>query len=171
MEFPMPRSTEIESVLSLQHIFRVSRAVNVDPETGIEGAVVYIVDEGDVEIVGKTWTVAFDVAPPLAIVVVDGLPRGARVEWHVIRCQRSSEDAKRGNFRMTFEEHEVITAINEFRDVYGVLCVTFGSSKQHLSIQSKYNNVAFQRIPSNALFSISGTKVERHPSCTFILSE
>lgn len=167
----MPRSTAMESVLSLQHIFRVSRAVNVDPETGIEGAVVYIVDEGDVEIVGKTWNAAFDLAPPLAIVVVDGLPRGARVEWHVVRCQRSSEDAKEGKFRLTFEEHEVITAITEFRDTYGVLCLTFGSSTQHLSIHSKYNDVAIQRIPSNAVFSISGTKVERHPSCTFILSE
>jgi hypothetical protein len=171
MEFPVPRSTAMESVLSLQHIFRVSRAVNVDPGTGIEGAVVYIVDESDVEIVGGTWNAAFDVAPPLAVVVIGGLPRGARVEWHVIRCQRTSEDAKQGNFRLTFEEHEVITAITEFRDTYGVLCVTFGSSKQHLSIQSKYNNVAIQRIPSKAVFSISGIKVERHPSCTFILSE
>jgi hypothetical protein len=161
----------MESVLSLQHIFRVSRAVNVDPETGIEGAVVYIVDESDVEIVRETWNAAFDVTLPLAIVVVDGLPRGARVEWHVIRCQRRSEDAKQGKFRMTFEEHEVITAITEFRDTYGVLCVTFGSSKQHLSIQSKYNDVVIQRIPSKAVFSILGTKVQRHPSCTIILSE
>ena len=161
----------MESVISLQHIFRVARAVNVDPFTGIEGAVVYIVDESDTEIVFETWNAAFEDKPPLAIIVVDGLPRGARVEWHVIRCQRCSDEPKTAKFRMAFEEHQVITAITELRDNHGVLCITFGSSKQHNSIRSKYTNLALQTIPTNAVFSVKGTKIERHPSCTIILTE
>ena len=38
MEFPSPQSTAMEAVISLQHIFRVARAVNVDPLIGLEGA-------------------------------------------------------------------------------------------------------------------------------------
>jgi hypothetical protein len=137
----------------------------------MEGVVVYIVDESDAEIVSETWNAAFEDRPPLAIVVVDGLPRGARVEWHVIRCQKSSDEPTTAKFRMTFEEHQVLTGINELKDNHGVLCTTFGSSKQHDSLRPKYANVALQMIPSRAVFSIKGTKIERHPSCTIILSE
>src|SRR5256885_556908 len=110
MEFPLPRSTEMEAVLSLQYIFRVARAVGVDTVMGIECAVIYIVEEGDAETVAETWRGAFeDLVPSLAIVVVEGLPRGARVEWHVIRCRKSGEEEERQmKSCMAFEQHEVI---------------------------------------------------------------
>jgi hypothetical protein len=171
MDFPTPRSAKMESALSLQHIFRVARAVNVDPSTSIEGAVVYIVDENDTEIVSETWNAAFEDKPSLAIIVVDGLPRGARVEWHVIRCQKWSDEPKTAKFRMAFDEHQVVTAITELRGNHGMLCITFGSSKQNNLIRSKYANLVLQSIPTNAVFSVKGTKIERHPLCTIILTE
>ena len=171
MEFPVPRSTAQEAVLSLQHIFRVARAVRVDPERGIEGAVVYIVDERDVKIVAETWTSAFEEAPQLAIVVVKGLPRGARVEWHVIRCQKTTEENVPPRLRMAFEEHEMVRAIGDLQGDHGVLCMSFGCSKFPSSVQSRYPNTAVQTIPSAAIYSVSKGTPARRNACTIILSE
>jgi hypothetical protein len=164
----------MEAVLSLQHIFRVARAVGIDPARGIECAVVYIVDEGDVEIVAETWNGEgiFEDVPPLAIVVVDGLPRGAKVEWHVIRCRKFGEEEEREvKSRMAFEQHEVITAINEFQGDHGVLCMIFGSSQHHKALQSRYTNLAIQIIPSRAIYSMSNNKITQQSSCTIILAD
>jgi len=157
--------------LSLQHIFRVARAVRVDPERGIEGAVVYIVDERDVKIVAETWTSAFEEAPQLAIVVVKGLPRGARVEWHVIRCQKTTEENVPPRLRMAFEEHEIMTAISDLRRAHDVLCMSFGSTKFLQSTRSRYPNMAVQVIPSTAIYSVSKGTIARRNACTIILSE
>ena len=161
----------MEAVLSLQHIFRVARAVNVDPMSGIECAVAYIVDESDVPLVAETWRSAFEVVPSLAIVVVDGLPRGARVEWHVIRCQKSTEDEKKARSRMAFEQHEVITAINDVTHSHGGLCMIFGSSEHYDSLRSRYKNIAMQTIPSKAIYSTSNNEIKKHESCTVILAD
>ena len=127
MEFPSPPSTGMEAVLSLQHIFRVARAVNVDPLIGIEGGVVYIVDERDALIVARTWDMAFDGPPRLGIVVVNGLPRGARVEWHILRCQKSAEDAIPPVTRVVFDD-EAEGVLHEFSGEQGVLCMIFGKT-------------------------------------------
>src|SRR5271170_1199651 len=171
MEFPVPRSTAEEAVLSLQHIFRVAKAVRVDPESGIEGAVVYIVDEGDVNIVAETWGSAFEEAPELAVVVVKGLPRGARVEWHVIRCQKTTEEDTPPRSRMAFEEHEMMTAISDLRGAHDVLCMSFGSTTFLQSMRSRYPNMAVQVIPSTAIYSVSKGTIARRNACTIILSE
>jgi hypothetical protein len=171
MEFPVPRSTAEEAVLSLQHIFRVARAVRVDPESGIEGTVVYIVDEGDVNIVAETWRNAFEEASDLAVVVVKGLPRGARVEWHVIRCQKITEEDTPPRLRMAFEEHEMMTAISDLRGAHDVLCMSFGSTTFLQSTRSRYPNMAVQVIPSTAIYSVSKGTIARRNACTIILSE
>lgn len=171
MEFPTPRSTLMEAVLSLQHIFRVAKAVNVDPTTGFEGAVVYIVNENDVHIVAQTWERAFDDAPGLAVVVVNELPRGARVEWHVLRCQKLSDETSESKFQMTFSDHQLRAAISDIRRDHGTLCMIFGSQASAPLIKSKYKDVAVQMIPSNTVFSVSNGVIERQSSCTFILSE
>ena len=170
MEFPSPQSTAMEAVISLQHIFRVARAVNVNPSTGFEGAVVYIVQEEDVQVVAETWKNSFEDAPQLAIVLVDGLPRGARVEWHVIRCQKSSDEVSKPRVRMAVEEHQVSTAINELRGEHGVLCMVFGSQEIIPRITLRYKDVAVQTIPSRAVYSVTNGIVQ-HKSCTIILSE
>lgn len=170
MEFPSPQSTAMEAVISLQHIFRVARAVNVDPLIGLEGAVAYIVQEEDVQVVAETWKNSFEDAPQLAIVLVDGLPRGARVEWHVIRCQKSSDESSKPRLRMEVEEHKVITAINELQSQYGVLCMVFGSQEMIPNIISRYKDVAIQTIPSRTVYSVNNGIIQ-HKSCTFILSE
>jgi hypothetical protein len=162
----MPRSTSMEAVISLQHIFRVARAVNVDPSTGLEGAVAYIVDANDVEIIAKTWNKTFDKPPPLVAVVVDGLPRGARVEWHIIRCQKSSEDGKSSRFLMTFDESARTDILGE----HG-LCMIFGSQNWAHSIKSRNRDMALQTIPSKAVYRVSATGIDRHSSCTIIFSE
>ena len=164
----------MEAVLSLQHIFRVARAVAVDTVRGIECAIVYIVEEDDAKIVAETWRGAFgDFVPSLAIVVVDGLPRGARVEWHVIRCQKSGEEEeeKEVKSRMAFEQHEVIAAVNEFQGDHGVLCMIYGSSQHHEALKSRYQNLAIQTIPSRAVYSLSSNNLTRHISCTIILAD
>ena len=170
MEFPIPQSTAMEAVISLQHIFRVAKAVNVDPLTGLECAVVYIVHEEDVQVVAETWKNSFEDAPQLAIVLVHDLPRGARVEWHVIRCQKSSDEVSKPRLRMAVEEHQVSTAINELRSEYGVLCIVFGSPEMIPRITSKYKDVAVQTIRSRAVYSVNNGIVQ-HKSCTIILSE
>lgn len=164
----------MEAVLALQHIFRVARAVGVDPSSGIECAVAYVVHESDVSTVAETWRGRFEMIPPsLAVVVVEGLPRGARVEWHIIRCRKTSEDemeAKKAH--MAFEQHEVITAINEFSSAYGVLCIIFGSSQERNALSSRYKSIAIQNIPSKAVYSISSTnEIKEHSSCTIVLAD
>ena len=172
MEFPDYRSTAQEAVLSLQHIFQVSKAVHVDPARGIEGAVVYIVNEMDCANVAMTWQIAFADAPPLAVVLVKGLPRRARVEWHVIRCQQTTEDnVPPRKLRMVFEEHEIATAITDLRGDHGVLCMSFGSSKAVTSMRSRDPNMAIQIIPSSAVYSVSKDGIARHDACTVVLSE
>lgn len=170
MEFPNPRSMAMEAVISLQHIFRVARAVSVDPLNGLEGAIAYIVDERDVQVVGETWKNAFEDAPQLTIVLVDDLPRGARVEWHVIRCQKSSDEVQNSRFQMAFEEHQVITAIDDLRGDHGLLCMIFGSQETLPKIKSRYTNVAVETIPSKAIYSVKNG-IHQHKSCTIILSE
>lgn len=170
MEFPNPKSTAMEAVISLQHIFRVARAVSVDPMSGLESTVVYIIDERDVQVVAEAWKNAFENAPELTIVLVDDLPRGARVEWHVIRCQKSSDEARNSRIQMAFEEHQVITAINDLRGDYGILCMIFGSREILPEIKSRYTNVAVQTIPSKAIYSVNNG-IHQHKSCTIILSE
>ena len=145
--------------------------MRVDPATGIEGAVVYIVDEGDVTVVTEMWRNAFEKAPPFAAVLVNGLPRGARVEWHIIRCQKPTEEDAPPRLRMAFAEHEIVTAINEVRRDNGVLCISLGSDKFATQIQSRYPNVAVQTVPSTAIYSDSKSKVARHDTCVIILSE
>lgn len=162
----------MEAALSLQHIFRVARAVAVNTVRGIECTVVYIVEEGDAKIVAETWRGAFEgIVPSLAIVVVDGLPRGARVEWHVIRCQKSGEEEREVKSRMVFEQHEVITAVNDFQGDHGVLCMIFGSSQHHEALKSRYQNLAIQTIPSRAVYSLSSDNLTRRTSCTIILAD
>lgn len=170
MEFPVPRSTAMEAVISLQHIFRVARAVKVDPQTGIEGAVVYIVEEGDVQIVAETWRNSFESAPELAVVLVEGLPRDARVEWHVIRCQKSSDDISNSKFRMAFDEHKLFTIMSDLCSESGMLCISYGSQDMTSKLRSWHPNIAFQTIPSKAVYSVNN-EIERHRSCTIILSE
>jgi enamine deaminase RidA (YjgF/YER057c/UK114 family) len=170
MEFPSPQSTAMEAAISLQHIFRVARAVNVDPLIGLEGVVAYLVREEDVQIVAETWKNSFEDAPQLAIVLVDGLPRGARVEWHVIRCQKSSDEVSRPKVQMAVEECQVVIAINALRGGHGVLCIVFGSQEMIPRITSRYQDVAVQTIPSRAVYSVDEGIVQ-HKSCTFILSE
>ena len=170
MEFPNPPSIAMEAAISLQHIFRVARAVNVDPLVGLEGAVAYIVQEQDVQVVAETWKNSFEDAPQLASVLVDGLPRGARVEWHIIRCRKSSDEVSKPRLRMEVEDHQVFTTIDELRGEYGVLCMVFGSQEMMLRITSRYKDVAFQTIPSRAVYSVNNGIVQ-HKSCTIILSE
>lgn len=160
----------MEAVISLQHIFRVARAVNVDPLTSLEGAVAYIVEETDVQVVAETWRNAFEDVPELAIVLVDNLPRGAKVEWHVIRCQKSSDQSTESGFQMAFEEHRVLTAVTDLRGEHGVLCMTFGSQEIVAKIKSRYTNVAVQTIPSKAVYSMKDG-IQQHKSFTIILSE
>jgi hypothetical protein len=52
-----------------------------------EGVIAYIVDRNDVDVVADVWNRFCKNSKELAIAVVDELPRGARVEWHVIRCR------------------------------------------------------------------------------------
>jgi hypothetical protein len=167
MELPIPRSIAMEAVISLQHIFRVARAVNIDPLTGVECAVAYVVEETDLNIVAETWKRAFEEAPELAVVLVDGLPRGAKVEWHLIRCQKSSDEAGEARFRMLFEEHRVPSTISDIRGELGLLCMIFGS---HEINTSTYTNIAIQTIPSRAVYSVNNG-IKRHKSCTIILAE
>jgi hypothetical protein len=169
MEFPEPRSTALEAVLSLQHIFRVARAVNVDPLIGFEAVVAFIVDERDVQVVAETWKLRFyGKGPVLAIIVVKGLPRDARVEWHIVRCQKSTEDERSSKTQVAFSNDEAITAIDELRDRSG-LCTIYGSGEAFQSLKARYPNISFQLIPSTAVYSVID-KVERHRSCTIIIS-
>ena len=165
MELPVAKNVTLELALSLQHIFRVARAVNVDPLRGIEGAVAYITEERNVNIVAEMWTRAFDeLRPPLGIVLVSGLPRGATVEWHVIRCwKKTSDEDPTGGFRMVFDDDDGISvAAAELRGEHGVLCMRFGCPLPH-----KLNilGIAAQEIPSRAIYSV-GKQISRHTSCT-----
>jgi len=168
MEFPSSPSTKMETVLSLQHIFRVARAVNVDPLAGIEGAVVYIVDERDALIVAKTWDMAFEDPPRLGIVVVNGLPRGARVEWHVLRCQKSAEDAINPVTRVLFDD-ETDGVLHEFSGEQGVLCVTFGKTNQAQKIQKRLSRTVIQAIPSKIVFSTHKGTIQRRSTCIALM--
>lgn len=171
MEFPAPKSTAEEAVLSLQHIFRVARAVRVDPSRRIEGAVAYIVDERDVNVVAETWRSAFEEPTDLAVVLVKGLPRGARVEWHVIRCQKTTEEDVPPQLHMAFDEHEMVSAITDLRGDHGILCMSFGASKSLPSMRSRYPNMAVQTIPSRGVYSVSNDAITRREACTIVLSE
>jgi enamine deaminase RidA (YjgF/YER057c/UK114 family) len=172
MELPVPQDTAKEAALSLQHIFRVARAVKLDPLTGIEVAVVFIVDERDVSIVAETWRLRFEeVVHPLAIVLVDGLPRGARVEWHVIRCHRSSDEERRETTRIAFVDHDVITAISELRGDHEVLCSIYGSDEISQDIRKRWPNTALQTAPSRAVYSLQKANIIRHKFCAIITSE
>jgi len=166
----MPRSTLMEALISLQHIFRIAKAVNVDPSTAFEKGVVYIVDQKDRQIVADTWTNAFKDAPDLLIVLVEGLPRGAKVEWHIIRSQKTSVDLKNSKMRTALNECEVFTAIHELEGEYGVLCITFGSRKWPDPNKLQHLNVAVQRIPSKAVYLLSNKTIEGHNSCSILLS-
>jgi len=169
MEFPEPRSTAMEAVLSLQHIFRVARAVNVDPLTGFEAVVAFIVDEGDVQVVAETWKLRFEgKGPILAIVVVKGLPRDARVEWQIVRCQKSSSEEPSPKTQVAFVDDKVITAINELRD-HSSLCTIYVSGEALQSLKSQNPHISFQFIPSRAVYSVID-KVQRHRSCKIIIS-
>jgi len=167
MELPAAKTPTLEIALSLQHIFRVARAVNVDPLRGIEGAVAYITEEQNVNLVAETWIRAFDeVPPPLGIVLVSALPRGARVEWHVIRCwKKTSDEDSTGGFRMVFDDDDRISvAVAELRGKHGVLCMRFGS---RLSDKLNILEMAVQEIPSTAIYQ-AGKQISRHTACTVI---
>jgi enamine deaminase RidA (YjgF/YER057c/UK114 family) len=168
MALPAPKSVTLESVLSLQHIFRVARAVNVDPLQGIEGAVAYITEQGNVNVVMETWRRSFEGRPPpLAIVLVNGLPRGAALEWHVIRCRKTSDEEATGEVRMVFDCDDAVSgAFAELRGEHGVLYVRFGSL---LPDKLRSDSVAVQEIPSNAVYSV-GEQISRHTSCTIIIT-
>lgn len=161
MELP---AAALQSVLSLQHIFRAARAVKVDPLRGIRGAVAYMTKEWTVGLVAETWRRAFDEVPPLAIVVVSGLPRGARVEWHVIRCQKTSDEETTGGFRMIFNDDRISTAVADVRGKDGVLCMRFGSS---LPDTLRKANMAVQEIPCRGVYA-AGERISKHASCTII---
>ena len=157
----------MEAVISLQHIFRVARAVNVDPLTGLQGAVAYIIDEKDALVVAEVWRNAFEEIPELVIVVVEELPRGARVEWHIIRCQKTSDDGGKSTLRIAYEDGEVT---NDLRGEFGVLCMVFGSQDSIQRIKSRYTNIAIQAISSRAVYSVKNG-LQQHSSCTIIFSE
>jgi hypothetical protein len=165
MELPEGKSATMQAVLSLQHIFRVARAVNVDPLAGIEGAVAYITTEGDVNIVAETWRRAFSSGrlPPLAIVLVTGLPRGAKVEWHIIRCQRTSEEPEEGKFKMIFDDElAVMVAGYELRDEENdVLCLRFGTTEMNWSSST----LAFHEVPTGAVYAVTKHAISRHKTC------
>ena len=168
MDLPGGKSAARQAVLSLQHIFRVARAVNVDPRTGIEGAVAYITDEGDVNVVAETWRRGFlsGKMPPLAIVLVTELPRGAKVEWHVLRCQRTFDGPHEGKFRMVFDDEvAVIKAGYELRDdTNDVLCMRFGTG----DLNWTSSTMAFHELPSGAVYAVEEDKISRHKSCVVI---
>jgi hypothetical protein len=163
MEFPEPRSAAMmEAVLSLQHIFRVAWAVNVDPLTGFETVVAFIVDEGDVEVVAETWKLKFERRRP--VLAID-----AMAERQVVRqCQKSFSGEPSLKTHLGFVDDKVITAINKLRDHSG-LCTIYGSGEALQSLKSRYLGISFQIIPSRAVYSIID-KVERHRSCTIIIS-
>lgn len=171
MELPSPCSTVSEAALSLQHIFRVARAVKVDPQHEIEGAVAYIVAGEDVSVIAETWKHAFEHAPPLAIVLVNGLPRGARVEWHVLRCQKSSQEVARSALKVVFEDDQLLRAITERKGDYGVLATIFGSSSSISSIKSQFRDLAVQAIPARAVYSASQGRADHKNFCAFIMSD
>ena len=168
MELPKAKTASLEIALSLQHIFRVARAVNVDPLRGIEAAVAYITEERSVNLVAETWIRAFDeVPPPLGIVLVSALPRGARVEWHVIRCRKKTSDEHAAcGFRMVFDDDDdgISVAVAELRGEHGVLCMRFGSP---LSDKLNTLEMAVQEIPSKAIYS-AGKQISTHTACTVI---
>jgi hypothetical protein len=167
MELPEAKSAAMQAVLSLQHIFRVARAVKVDPLTGIEGAAAYITDEADVNVVAETWRRAFASRPlpPLAIVLVTGLPRGAKVEWHIIRCQRSDAPAK-GKFRIIFDdERAVMVAGWDLRDDESdVLCLRFGTADMNWTSST----LAFHEVPTGAVYAVGKHKISRHKTCVVV---
>ena len=170
MELPSPRSTAMEAALSLQHIFRVARAVNVDPQTQIEAAVAYVTAEEDVSIVSETWKLSFEQTPPLAVVIVDGLPRTALVEWHILWCQTMSEGVKSRRLRIVVDEDRLVTTVRECQGPYGVLAHVFGSSASISSVKSRYPKMAVQTVPARMVYSASKDRIERYNFCAFVMS-
>ena len=160
----------MESVLSLQHIFRVAKAVNVDPLIGLEGGVAYLVNEEHVKVVAETWTLAFDDPPPLTIALVDGLPRGALVEWHIIRCRKRSDVPKTTKFSMAWTNSEISLAIHNFRGEYGVLCIVFGRLQFVREMKSRYKHVAIQSIPCKGIYSTGIDGIKSRDLCTIVLA-
>jgi hypothetical protein len=160
----------MEAVLSLRHIFRVAKAVNVDPLTSIEGAVVYITEGKDAGIVAETWRLAFQDPPKLGIVVVNGLPRGAQVEWHVLRCQKmEEEEGRRAVTRISFDD-EVDGVLNEFTGQLGALCIVFGNLRPVEGIQARLRKLITQQIPSNAIYSLDGGSFRKRNSCIALIT-
>jgi hypothetical protein len=166
MDFPQPRSSGREAVLALQHIFRVARAMGINPSTGFEGGIAYIVDEKDVQIVAETWKAAFEEPPELLLAVVKGLPRGAKVEWHIIRCQKpdDDDDSTRTKFRMVYSETMARATFSDFGP--GLLCFVLG---EYIALQR--SGAAIQWIPSQAIYSVSRQEIQQHRSCIIILAD
>ena len=157
-------------MLSFQHIFRVARAVNVDPLTAIEAAVVYITDEKDAGIVAKTWEMAFEDPPKLGIILVNNLPRGASVEWHILRCRKSGyEEEMRPLTRISFDD-EVNEVLHEFSDEMGALCMIFGNLKTSTRLQELLPKVLIQKIPSRAVYSLNNGSLQKRNSCIALLT-
>jgi hypothetical protein len=170
MEFASTRSTALEAAASLQHIFHVGIAVGAHP-IRFEGAVAYIINEEDVEIVAETWKLAFKNPPPLAIVLVNGLPRGAVVEWHVIRGQKWSDEPKGPIVQFGRTNMEVTTIMDKLQKTtgYGVLCIVFGRADVVSQMKSRYGNVAIQSIPCKRVYSCLGSRITSHDSYTILV--
>lgn len=161
----------MEAVLSLQHILRVAKAVNVDLRTLTTTVVAYIADEMDRDIVAHTWHRRMTVQEldRLAIVVVKGLPRGARVEWHVLRCMKHSDEGLNPTHGLYFDD--------EVDSLYGSgleagLCMTFGDKSVVKKIKSRHPEMVVQRIPSKAVYcvGVSGKySITKHKSCIALL--
>jgi hypothetical protein len=110
-----------------------------------------------------------DEAPTLAVVVVNGLPRGARVEWQIVQCQKSSDEEQLGKIRVAFQDHQVITAVNDLRGDDNVLCLVYGAG-DFKRVRSRFPGTVFQCIPSRAVYAVTHDRLERHSSCTIIIS-
>jgi hypothetical protein len=160
-------STAEQATLSLQHIFRVAGATSI-PRQGIKFAVAFVLDERDVGIVRRVWDstmVGRMVGARLAVVVVQGLPRGARCEWYIPLCRTE----RNGGPVFAFDEG-VDSVLPDLMDK-DALCIVLGQTNELAKLKSRLPRTIFQVIPSKTVLSttLGITIPKRHASSYIFL--
>lgn len=126
LSLPIPKSFLQEAILSLQHIRRILETF--PSTTYIEGIICFVTHSDHINLAKTVWKetkVMYDARIPILFLEVDGLPKGAVVEWQVV-----GSDGIRSPIALDGQDEEdddSLDDINSLRPIYSHLSESFQS--------------------------------------------